>query len=288
VLHPFSTITAFAVALLRAQAAQDVPAEIPFESHEGLLWIKATVSHAAEPLNFLLDTGAGASVINRSTADRLGLNMGTAVTVRGVATTLTGHRLKGISAAAGAASLPADYIAVDLSKLSSSCERPVDGLLGADFFRGRPVQIDFEGQKLRILQSAQLPASGEILPLQLRLCGMRVPISVNGHKRQWVRLDTGCASALQWVTSRVRSQDCKPQIAIGLAEVSIPQTQTTVEIGQHKFANVPTGLHGNAIFAGEAGLLGNGLLTRFARVTIDTKARRLILEPRLVAPSCPP
>jgi hypothetical protein len=156
--------------------------------------------------------------------------------------------------------------------------------LGADFFRGRAVQIDFQAQKLCILKPDQPAPIAEILPLQMRPCGMRVPITVNGHKRQWVRLDTGCASPLQWVTSRVRSQECKPQVAIGLSELSIPQTQTTVEIGSHKFANVPTGLHANPIFAGEAGLLGNGLLSRFSRVTIDAKARRLILEPRLAAP----
>ena len=277
-LRHFWAITACAAALLNAQVAQHVPTEIPFEFREGLLWIKATLPQSPEPLNFLVDTGAGASVIHRGTANRLGLNLGSAVTVRGVATTLTGNRLKGISATVGQTSLPTDYIAVDLGKLSSSCQRPVDGLLGADFFRGRVVQIDFKDQKLRILNPDQLPPSGEILPLQLRPCGMRVAVTVNGHQRQWVRLDTGCASALQWVTSPVRPQDCKPQVAIGLAELSIPQMQTTVEIGQQKFANVPTGLHANAIFAGEAGLLGNGLLSRFASVTIDTKARRLILE----------
>jgi hypothetical protein len=271
-------ITTLAISLLKTQAAQDVPAGIPFEFREGLLWVKVTIPKCGQPLNFLLDTGAGASVINLGTADRLGLELGSEITLRGVATTLTGHRLKGISATAGEASLPTDYIAVDLSKLSSSCERPVDGLLGADFFRGRAVQIDFKEQTFRALKPKQLPPSGEILPLQLRPCGMRVPITVNGHKRQWVRLDTGCASPLQWVTARVRSQECKPQVAIGLAEVSIPQTRTTVEIGQQKFADVPTGLHENAIFAGEAGLLGNGLLCRFSRVTIDAKARRLILE----------
>ncbi len=269
-------ITTLAIVLLKAQAAQDVPTEIPFEFSEGLLWVKVSIPQSPEHLHFLLDTGAGASVISRSTAERLGLKFGSEVTVRGVEKTLIGRRLKGISANAGDVPLPADYLAVDLSMLSSSCERPVDGLLGADFFRGRAIQIDFRAQKLRVLQS--LPGSGEILPLELRPCGMRVPITVNGHKRQWVRLDTGCASALQWVTSRVRPQECKPHIAIGLAEVSIPQTKTTVEIGQQKFANVPTGLHENAIFAGEAGLLGNGLLARFARVTIDAKSGRLILE----------
>ena len=277
-------IATLAIALLKAQAATDILAEMPFEFREGLLWVKVTVTESPQPLNFLLDTGAGASVINRGTADRLALHFGNEVNVRGVETTLSGRWLNGIHATAGTASLPRDYVAVDLTRLSRSCERPVDGLLGADFFRGRTVQIDFQAQQVRILKPDLLAALGETLPLQMRPCGMRVPITVNGHKRQWVRVDTGCATPLQWVSSRVRSQECKPQVAIGLSELSILQTQTTVEMGIHKFANVPTGLHKNPIFAGESGLLGNGLLSRFSRVTIDAKGRRLILETERPAP----
>ena len=111
----------------------------------------------------------------------------------------------------------------------------------------------------------------ESLPFQLRPCGMRVPISVNGHERQWVRLDTGCATALQWVTSDEQTDQCARRMAIGLAEISIPQTETKVSIGEHEFEKVPTGLHGTAIFPGEAGLLGNGLLSRYCSYsnTID-------------------
>lgn len=69
-----------------------------------------------------------------------------------------------------------------------------------------------------------------------------------------------------------------PQMAIGLAEISIPQTTTTVNIGEHEFKNVPTGLHEVAIFPGEAGLLGNGLISRFSTVTLDAKAGRVILK----------
>jgi len=72
---------------------------------------------------------------------------------------------------------------------------------------------------------------------------MRVPISVNGRECQWVRLDTGCATALQWVTSDVPPEQCGRKMAIGLAEISIPQTETTVRIGEHEFEKVPTGLH---------------------------------------------
>jgi hypothetical protein len=156
----------------------------------------------------------------------------------------------------------------------------VDGLVGADFFRSHVVQIDFDVQKIRLLKPEKAAESAETLPLQLRPCGMRVPLMINGHKHQWVRLDTGCATALQWVTSDVKLDQCSRQIAIGLAEISIPQTKTTVRMAEHEFENVPTGLHENAIFPGEAGLLGNGLLSRFSRVTIDAKDGLLILEPR--------
>src|SRR5882762_6049526 len=100
-------------------------------------------------------------------------------------------------------------------------------------------------------------------PLQLRTCESRVPISVHVRKAQGGRLATGCVSDLQWVTSDVQTRDCSRKTAIGLTETSIRQTETTVLIGSHQFQHVTTGLHDKAIFDGEAGLLGNGLLSRF-------------------------
>lgn len=269
----------FAAAFLRVQAAPATLAEFPFEFREGLLWIEVVIPQSEKPLNFLVDTGAGVSVINLNTAKRIGLKLGQQVTVRGVETTLTGYWQQHMAAKIGHTQLPSEYLAVDLEKLSSSCEQPVDGLVGADFFRERVVQIDFDAKKIRLLKPDKAGKSDQDLPLQLRSCGIRVPISVNGNDRQWVRLDTGCATALQWVTSVVPDQ-CTHQMAIGLAEVSIPQTKTSVGIGEHRFSDVPTGLHEKAIFPGEAGLLGNGLLSRFSTVTIDAKAGRVILEKR--------
>jgi len=69
-------------------------------------------------------------------------------------------------------------------------------------------------------------------------------------------------------------------MAIGLSEISIPQAVTTVGIAEHEFGTVPTGLHETAIFPGEAGLLGNDLLSRFSTVTINAKAGRVILGER--------
>lgn len=273
-------ILAVQVAVVRGETTPSTSSEFPFEYREGLLWIEVNIPQSEKPLNFLLDTGAGVSAINLNTAKRIGLKLGQEVTVRGVDTKLTGYWQQQMSAKVGDVTLPTEYLAVDLETLSRSCERPLDGLVGADFFRGRVVQVDFTAKKIRLLKPEDLEKSEDALPLELRSCGMRMPITVDGHKRQWVRLDTGCATALQWVTSDVPDQ-CTHQMAIGLAELSIPQTKTTVGLGKNRFANVPTGLHETAIFPGEAGLLGNGLLSRFASITIDAKAGRVIFGKRI-------
>jgi hypothetical protein len=80
---------------------------------------------------------------------------------------------------------------------------------------------------------------------------------------------------LQWVTSKVQPERCTSKVAIGLAQLTIPQTTTTVILSGRTFNDMPTGLHHDAIFAGEKGLLGNGLLSRFETVTIDSRAGRL-------------
>jgi len=268
-------------ALFQVQAAPTTLAEFPFQFREGLIWVEVIVPQSEKPLNFLLDTGAGCSVINLTTAKRIGLKLGREVTVHSVRSMLPGYWQERLSAKAGDVELPREYLAVDLEKLSSSCERPVDGLIGADFFRGRTVQIDFDAARVRVLKLTKAAKDAQALPLDVRTCGMRVPISVNGHKRQWVRLDTGCATPLQWVTSDVRPEQCiGRRMAIGLTEVSIPQTETAVVLGDRSFEKVATGLHDEAIFPGEAGLLGNGLLSRFSIITVDAKAGRLILGTR--------
>src|SRR6266542_3079912 len=84
-------VMAFLFALLNVQAAPTILAEFPFQFREGLLWIKVNVPQSQQPLNFLVDTGSGVSVINLTTAKRIGLKLGKQVIVHGVRTTLAGY-----------------------------------------------------------------------------------------------------------------------------------------------------------------------------------------------------
>jgi hypothetical protein len=267
-------------AIGEAHAASSSPVNaIPFEYSEGLLWVQVQVPQSVRPLNFLFDTGADVSVINSGTAKALGLKTGNRINVQGVHTTMTGHWPAWLTAKAGNVVLPSEYLALDLSKLARSCRRPLDGLLGADFVRGRVVQIDFASHQIRFPDEVSPTASNTVVPLELAGKSIYVSIGINGRERQRVRLDTGCATALQWVTADTKTFHQSDKPAVGLTKLAIPQAETTVLLGTTHFDRVPTGIHHTAIFPDEAGLLGNGLLSRFKTVTFDTKSARLVLGP---------
>jgi len=267
----------FVTCLLQAERVVAAASELTIQFRDGLLWAEVSVPQSKEPLLFLVDSGASASVVNLGTAKRLGLALGPKVSVTAVATTLTGHYPVKLSAKANQLELPSEYLALNLSKLSGACSRSVDGLIGADFFRDRVVEIEYVAQKLRVLSDTPDDPGTNAIPLEARPCGFRVAVNVNGGRSQWVRVDTGCATAFQWVTSKERADRCTSKLAVGLAELSIPQTMVGLHIGNHHLDTVPTGLHRKAIFPGESGLLGNGLLAQFGVVIIDAKSGRLFL-----------
>jgi hypothetical protein len=265
----------FATAVCQAQGGG--PA-FPFELREGLLWVQVRTPEVAEPLNFLLDTGAGVSVLNLATARKLGLKLGQEVSVQGVGASAVGYWPESLTAQAGEISLPGKYLAVDLSELSGACKCRVDGLIGADFFCGRAVQIDFVTRQARIVQSGSVEPGQEIIPLKVHKGAMGVAARINGVTTRWLRLDTGCASPLQWVDAKHFTRATAPQVAVALSPISVGTTETTVQLGHHVFGAVQTGLHDKPIFPGESGLLGNGLLSRFSSVTIDLPAARLLVN----------
>lgn len=265
------------VTLVHAQAASPTT-EFPFEQRGGLLWVKVVVPQSPEPLNFLLDSGAGVSVINLRTAKRLGVKLGRRVDVCGVGSSADGFWPQRLQASAGVVALPKNYLAVDLAELSRACDCGVDGLLGADFFQDRVVQIDFVATKIRLLPSSQATGAVSVVKLKVNRGALLASVGIDERKPQWMRVDTGCTSALQWVVSESKAATTKSGVCVGLTELNISATTTTVKLGSAIFDSVPTGLHQQPIFSGESGLLGNGLLTRFERVTFDAKAGRLVLD----------
>jgi len=262
--------------------AEPAGTAFPFSFREGLLWVQVRVADTGRSLNFLLDSGAEASVLDLQTAKSLGLILGERVAVKGVHASTQAYWSNAKWVRAGTVPLPSRFLALDLSQLSSSCERHVDGLIGLDFFRNRVVQIDFGNGEVRLInQATNKNQPTTAVALDVRRCGMDVKASINGEKPAWFRLDTGCASGLQWVVGREIPAGCTSKVAVGLSQLGIPQIKTTIRLGNQVLADVDTGLHDSVIFDGESGLLGNGVLRQFESVTIDAIGGKLVLGPRL-------
>ncbi len=271
----------FVTPVLKAALLLGAPAllaDTPFDYRDGLIWIQVTVPQSPNPLHFLLDSGAGVSVINLATARRLGLNVGRPVTAAGVGGTSDGFWPQHLTPTSGDLPLPSDYLAVDLAALSQACTCNVDGLLGVDFFKRRVIEIDFRAARIRCLASSPGTNGAEVVALKLRRQAFLAPVSVNRGKPQWMRLDTGCTAALHWVSRPARETAPKSSLSVGLASLDLPEDTASVQLGSITFPFTQTTVHERPIFLGEAGLLGNGLLYRFDRVTVDAKAGRLLLH----------
>lgn len=261
---------------LQGVTRSEVSREIPFEYQDGLIWLKVQALPRKEPLNFILDSGASASVIDLAQARALGLTIGKPETLQGVNGQASAYEVDNFRGDCCGAVLPTSLLAIDLKALSDCCHRSIDGILGADFFRGRTVQINFRAHQVRLLKNCDLDlAKCEKLPIKVRNGVFCVPVRVGRSPIQWVRLDTGCDSALEWVIKKekrslLEQESAKPSRS--------PEQSVTsdVQIGKQHFA-VRTVLHEKPIFPGEAGLLGNGLLEKFC-LTIDEPRGQVILN----------
>jgi Aspartyl protease len=271
-------VCALFAALLPGSVQSKIVGEIPFRFHDGLIWLKVKIVGQDEPLNFLLDTGAGVSALDLQRARNLDLNLGQPQTVQGVNGECVGYRVNDLQASSAGVDLPRSVLAIDLGVLSSCCHQCVDGILGADFFRDRVVQIDFIAGKVRLLKDCDMDlANCEILPIKMCNDAFCVPLRVAGNRPEWIRLDTGCDAALEWVASGSGKKQVEPT-SIGLSRSASQCVRTSVQIGKQHVA-VPAVIHEKRIFPGEGGLLGNGLLAKF-RLTIDAPGNRVIFEDR--------
>ncbi len=261
---------------LAVSAHSETPKEIRFQYQDGLIWLKAEVPDKTKSLNFLLDSGAGVSVIDLDRARALGVRIGDPESVQGVSGRTVAYRVDDFQANSGGVALPKSILAINLQTISQRCRQHIDGILGMDFFRGRIVQIDFAARTVRIVERDSLSlANCEILPTKIWNDAICVPIRVAENPAQWIRLDTGCDAGLDWVVSRPGKR-LTEGTSFGLSHFPRNYVKTTVQIGKQRFA-IAAAVHKEPMFSGEAGLLGNGLLSKF-RLTVDEPGDRVIFE----------
>ncbi|MEI8341257.1 MAG: pepsin/retropepsin-like aspartic protease family protein [Verrucomicrobiota bacterium] len=129
--------------------AGSLKADIPFEVVQGIIYVNVQTPGSDRPLRFIFDTGANLTTFEETTARRLGLGTWGEPGVSGLGNA-PGHYVRGINATCGGISLPKTGVSTSLVNLSLANHRWVDGLLGADFLRGKIVEMDFRTRRLHI------------------------------------------------------------------------------------------------------------------------------------------
>lgn len=250
-------------------------------------------SESGEELPFMLDTGAGGTLIDKSWEPRLGKCLGTAVSYHwGEKETNNTYAMPRLYL--GNAPLPAGgrIVAYDFKNPSFAAGHPIMGVLGMDVLKHYCLQLDFAAGKILFLDEAQADKQewGKALPLVgLHSNDPRPAVAGNlaGVKGSGSLIDTGC-NYDSWLTRQLFQQWTN--------EIIVPQDGGArfpiATLGGETYADF-LHLHGldtDLPADGSARISANGIGLHFLSrhlVTFDFPKRTMYLKRTSVGPLLP-
>jgi hypothetical protein len=285
------------------QAEPRLLASIPFESNLGLICLQARVERS-EPLWFVLDTGATATIIDTETARRIKLELELSnIQAAGAGEqTLEVAFVKNVTFKLSQLKIPFSqmFVVPFGGLLSPYAGRHVHGVLGYDFLSKFVTAVDYAGCQIRFYdpKNYQYEGPGQIIPLALvnNHPHVRGEITISGRTPIEADLvvDTGGGGGAQLVLATpfveahqlpVSEMATIPDLMAGVGGL-VPAAVGRVaklRIGSMLFESVITRFSQSRHDAlserlGADGVLGAGILSRYT-VIWDYPRSRMILEP---------
>lgn len=248
------------------------------------------------PYRFVLDSGAGLTVISTEIVDRLGLERSGQLPAVGTGGTEVGSFVVLDSVSVGDAVM-IDLVAgeLDLSTLNQFVQEEIEGILGYELFSRFVVQIDYGDSLLTLFMPdyAELPAGEDTVALEFEQNHPMISGVINDSIRGRFRIDTGSMNYLDLHSHVVREYDLisKSKSALsgieirGLGNNRLSSTLGRLEsfrIGAFAVNDLPCGFStsDSGLFAVEGidGNIGGGLLSKFT-CTFDYPRGWLCLTP---------
>lgn len=267
---------------------------MPIELHlDRYVYFSAQVN--GQPTDVILDSGAGITVVDAATAQRLGLESTGSLPAQGVAGRTEAGIVKGLQIRLGSLVLDDLTAAViDLSDPNRRLGRDLSVILGKEVFHNVIVEIDYPGERIRFHDPAKFRYTGQ---------GHRVPLipGPDGHKHlelsiedlppAKVALDTGSGATLSIFGAYAEENDLLKgrspmsehvSAGVGGTSVSTAATVRSLTFAGFKMKDVPVSFHREDVGAfatkRHAGNLGAGILARFV-VFFDYPSECLWVEP---------
>ncbi len=276
-----------------------LPATIPIELWGNHVFVKACVD--GHELDFILDTGAGATSLDLETAKRLGVQLGQRFSVGGAGPSrVVGARVEGASATiAGTSLVQPVQAAVDLARLPAIEGHRIDGIIGDDFISRFVVAIDYERHELRVYDRGafRYDGPGVSVPVTLVNAFPYIDADLKLADGETVRgrmvIDVGSNWSVSLTKPFVDEHRLRQRVGptirrtggggVGGATTSDIGRVATLTIGGVELSRPIVSLFGDSAGvmsrsnSGE-GNIGGAILRRFT-VYLDYHAKRMIFEP---------
>lgn len=277
-------------------------ASVPFELSSNLIYLTVAAGNA-RPMVFLLETGAGMTVIDEGAAGEMQLNVTGTLPVAGAGGNAMSMKLATASCLnLGGIALPSLPIGVtSFSGLCSRVGRPFDGLLGYDVLSRYVVELDYANRVVNFHDPERFryTGSGETLPFTLEcnalihVVGTIVQAGLAPMPGRFV-IDTGAGGRAGLILSspfveehglpgqgqQVLASGYAGRGLAGASKADIGRVEE-LQIGHFSVKDPVTVFsrdkEGFLSWPGRAGIIGNEILRRF-RVTIDYPKAQIILE----------
>jgi predicted aspartyl protease len=272
--------------------------EVPFEFYRDSVIVQVKVDGKG-PFNMLLDTGVNPSVIDRETAKAIGLRLsaqGQQGSGSGTDANLTYQTSLPRMELGRLRATNVEALATDLSKMSETLGRPLQGVLGYSLLKDRVVQFDYPKRVARFYSTSPYSKAAAnshnskrtTLPFIYRDDILVDGILVNG-KKVTATFDTGSNSTFQIAPGAITRLGLKKEAREAQASHSVG-FNGTAENRRGKVENITMG--GISVDAPEVvffnqgagyddatwGLrIGNAFLKEFV-VTVDYRNKIITLE----------
>ncbi|AIE84098.1 aspartyl protease family protein [Fimbriimonas ginsengisoli] len=289
-----------ALALLLGLAPIQTPiAELPFELVGNHIYLKGEAEN--RPISILLDSGAGMSVLDSGIAERWNIprnKSGLPVTGAG-AKPIQAQMLQGFKVRfAGTKIDQPIIIGIPLEQLAYLEGRPLEAVVGNEFFQKYVVNIDYANRKVRLFNPEGYTYTGKGKELSIRLVGNHPHIDAEievpeiGKLPVEAVIDTGAGSSVNLTGRLMEAQKLdghfpKSPIApsgagVGGATTGRPGRLGSLSFGGFKLDRPVASMelsNGGALGTGAAYdiLIGGDVMRRFD-VTFDYSRKKLYLQ----------
>lgn len=286
-----SFILVFTLFLLHTLSAKEALAEIPFELYGNHIFIKLKINQS-EPLHFIFDTGAAATIISQQKAKRLKLSSDGFLTVRSSKGPTIAYYSSN-NAISFENNVKVDHVRIsqlELGHLNQVLEKPVDGIIGHDLLKHFIVLVNYDNFRLELYDHDSFYPSAEYHKRSFDLIAGRPYIQAalvlnNGEILQGrFQLDNGSGSSVTLYSPFVDQYNIQSKIGrtnlvytmgfTGIVDRNYTGRLPAFDVGAFQINNIPIRLNQSyyfkKAFKDGIGHIGNGLLKRF-NIAFDYK-----------------